>query len=139
MAAYSQSKLACLMFALELQRHSDAGNWGIQSIPAHPGIARTELLPNGAGPFSAAGIARRALWFLFQPASQGALPALFAASSPHAQPGHYYGPHRLGETRGYPGIAKLPAQALDRHDAARLWQESERLTGARFPVASATR
>ena len=38
---YSQSKLACLMFAFELQRRSAAGGWGVTSIAAHPGILRT--------------------------------------------------------------------------------------------------
>lgn len=130
--AYSQSKLACLMFAFELQRRSDAAGWGIRSIASHPGIARTELLPNGAGSFSAAGLARRALWFMFQPAAQGALPTLFAATSPLARGGAYYGPDRLGETRGHPTEAKVPPQALDTGNAARLWRESERLTGATF-------
>ncbi|TBU78203.1 SDR family oxidoreductase [Phytopseudomonas daroniae] len=132
MVAYSQSKLACLMFALELQRRSDAAGWGIQSIAAHPGVSRTDLLPNGAGAGSAAGIARRFLWFLFQPAAQGALPTLYAATSPQAQGGAYYGPDKLGETRGYPTLAKVPAQALDSDAAAKLWVESERLTGVFF-------
>ncbi|HVK79421.1 MAG TPA: SDR family oxidoreductase, partial [Verrucomicrobiae bacterium] len=79
MPTYSQSKLACLMFALELQRRSVAGGWGVRSFGAHPGIARTDLLHNAPGRGSAAGIARSALWFLFQPAAQGALPTLFAA------------------------------------------------------------
>lgn len=137
MAAYSQSKLACLMFALELQRRADAGGWGVQSIAAHPGISRTDLLPNGAGAWSAAGMARRFLWFLFQPVAQGALPTLFAATSPGARGGSYYGPDRLGETRGHPTVARIPHQALDRDDAARLWSESERLTGVSFaPVAA---
>ena len=61
--------LACLMFALELQRRSEASGWGIQSIASHPGISRTDLLSNGAGQWSAAGIARHLLWFLFQPAA----------------------------------------------------------------------
>lgn len=136
-AAYGQSKLACLMFSFELQRRSDAGGWGLQSIAAHPGIARTELLPNGAGPFSAAGLARRALWFMFQPAAQGALPTLFAATSPQARRGAYYGPDRFGETRGHPTEARVPPQALDTGHATRLWRESERLTGASFlPAAS---
>ncbi|SDA75654.1 NADP-dependent 3-hydroxy acid dehydrogenase YdfG [Pseudomonas sp. NFACC15-1] len=132
MPVYSQSKLACLMFALELQRRSDAADWGIQSIAAHPGISRTDLLPNGAGARSIPGMARRYMWFLFQPAAQGALPTLFAATSPQAQGGAYYGPDRLGETRGYPAIAKVPAQALDTSVAARLWIESQGLTGAVF-------
>jgi NAD(P)-dependent dehydrogenase (short-subunit alcohol dehydrogenase family) len=135
MVAYSQSKLACLMFAFELQRRSDAAGWGIQSIAAHPGISRTDLLPNGAGAWSAMGLVRRFLWFLFQPAAQGALPTLFAATSPQARSGVYYGPDKLSETRGYPGIAKVPAQALDSGDAARLWIESERLVGKTFSWA----
>ncbi len=134
MPVYGQSKLACLMFALELQRRSDAGGWGIQSIPAHPGVSRTDLLPNGAGAWSAAGIARRYMWFLFQPAAQGALPTLFAATSPQARGGAYYGPNRLGETRGYPVLARIPPQALDKNVAAKLWLESEALTGAVFPT-----
>ena len=129
MAAYGQSKLACLMFALELQRRSDAAGWGIQSIAAHPGLSRTDLIPNGAGPRSAAGLLRRYLWFLFQPAAQGALPTLFAATAQEAQGGAYYGPNRLGETRGYPVVARIPPQALDKAKAATLWRVSEGLTG----------
>ena len=72
---------------------------------------------------------RRFLWFLFQPAAQGALPTLFAATSPQAEGGLYYGPDRLGETRGHPALARVPTQALDRTDAARLWADSARLTG----------
>ncbi|UHC15551.1 SDR family oxidoreductase [Methylobacterium currus] len=132
MAAYSQSKLACLMFALELQRRSEAGGWGLTSLAAHPGIARTDLLPNGAGPRSLAGLARTYLWFLFQPADRAALPALYAATAPQAAGGAYYGPVHLSETRGAPGPARIPAQALDEAAAARLWDVSERLAGVRF-------
>lgn len=132
MPAYSQSKLACLMFALELQRRSDAGLWGVASIAAHPGIARTDLLHNAPGRRSAAGLARSLAWFLFQPAAQGALPTLYAATSSDATPGGYYGPDRLGETRGHPAPARIPPQALDEAVAARLWRYSEALTGVRF-------
>ncbi len=132
MAAYSQSKLACLIFALELQRRSEAGGWGLTSLAAHPGIARTDLLPNGAGPRSLAGLARTTLWFLFQPADQAALPTLYAATSPQAAGGAYYGPVHLFETRGAPGPARVPAQALDKAAAARLWDVSERLASVRF-------
>jgi NAD(P)-dependent dehydrogenase (short-subunit alcohol dehydrogenase family) len=128
MQAYGQSKLACLMFALELQRRSDEAGWGLRSVAAHPGIARTDLLPNGAGPASPQALVRKFLWFLFQPVAQGALPTLFAATAPQALGGHYYGPDRLGETRGYPKEARIPPQALDTNVAARLWSESARLT-----------
>ena len=131
MTAYGQSKLACLLFAFELQRRSVREGWGIQSIAAHPGISRTDLLPNGA-PGSPQALARRYLWFLFQPAEQGALPPLYAATAPMARAGGYYGPDRLGETRGHPVAAKVPPQAEDLAVAERLWHESERLTGTTF-------
>ncbi|MCQ1572210.1 SDR family oxidoreductase [Neorhizobium galegae] len=132
MPVYSRSKLACLMFAFELQRRSDAAGWGITSIAAHPGISRTDLLHNAPGRRSAQGLVRSLLWFLFQPAAQGALPTLFAATSPHARKGGYYGPDKLSETRGYPIDARPPKQSLETQVASRLWDLSEKLTGVRF-------
>jgi NAD(P)-dependent dehydrogenase (short-subunit alcohol dehydrogenase family) len=135
MAAYGQSKLACLMFALEMQRLSQELGWGIRSVAAHPGISRTELLINGAGRWSLAGMVRRFAWFLFQPAAQGALPTLYAATAPEARGGGYYGPDRLSETRGHPAPARTPEAALDAAARRRLWAESEWITGACFPSA----
>jgi NAD(P)-dependent dehydrogenase (short-subunit alcohol dehydrogenase family) len=132
MQAYSQSKLACLMFAVELQRRSDAAGWGLASIAAHPGIARTDLIPNGAGRWSVAGVIRTILPVLFQPADQGAWPSLFAATAPEAAAGGYYGPDRLGETRGNPVPARVPPAALDAAVSARLWRLSEELVGTRL-------
>ncbi|WP_423067538.1 SDR family oxidoreductase [Devosia sp. CN2-171] len=132
MDVYSQSKIACLMFAFELQRRSEAGRWGITSVAAHPGVARTELLNNAPGKGSAMSTARSLLWFLFQPVWQGALPTLYAATAPGVAGGSYWGPDKLSETRGYPAPAKVPAQALDRAVAERLWDESERLAGVTF-------
>jgi NAD(P)-dependent dehydrogenase (short-subunit alcohol dehydrogenase family) len=132
MPVYGQSKLACLMFALELQRRSDEAGWGITSIAAHPGVSRTDLLRNAPGRHSVQRLLRSCLWFLFQPAAQGALPTLFAATSPNARGGGYYGPHKLGETRGYPTEAQIPRQALEKHVAYRLWEVSKKLTGSPF-------
>lgn len=132
MPAYSQSKLACLMFALELQRRSESGGWGIVSLAAHPGVSRTDLLHNAPGRWSVTGMARSYLWFLFQPAAQGALPTLYAATSPDAKAGGYYGPNRFNEIRGYPTLAKIPAPAEDGAAAARLWEMSETTTYLRF-------
>lgn len=132
MPVYGQSKLACLMFAFELQRRSVAGNWGVRSIAAHPGVSRTDLLLNGTGRWSGPGMARRFLWFLFQPVAQGALPTLYAATSPSAVAGGYYGPDKLSETRGHPTKAIPPKQSLDAEVAARLWDESLRLAKVRF-------
>jgi len=134
---YGQSKLACLMFAFELHRRSQTSGWGLASIAAHPGITRTDLIPNGAGNHSLNGRVRRFLPFLFQPAWQGALPTLFAATSPEARGGGYYGPDRLSETRGYPAAARVPARALDQGNAARLWAASERLTRVEFSSGEA--
>jgi len=132
MSVYAQSKLANLMFAFELQRRSEAAGWGITSIAAHPGVARTDLIPNGVGRLSVAAFARTFMWFLFQPAAQGALPILFSATSPTAQAGGYYGPDKFSETRGFPAPAKPPLQALDIEAAARLWNVSEQLAGTTF-------
>jgi NAD(P)-dependent dehydrogenase (short-subunit alcohol dehydrogenase family) len=132
MPVYSQSKLACLMFAFELQRRSQEAGWGITSIAAHPGISRTDLLHNGPGRRSARGVLRSLMWFLFQPVAQGALPTLFAATSPTARGGGYYGPDRLGETRGHPAEAQVPKQAMEKHVAHKLWEISEKLTGVSF-------
>lgn len=132
MEIYSQSKLACLMFALELHRRSKTSRWGVTSIAAHPGVSRTDLLHNAPGRQSLIGITRSLLWFLFQPAAQGALPTLYAATSPLARGGAYYGPDKLSETRGLPTEAKIPPQAKNSQDAARLWSESEKLTATTF-------
>ncbi|WP_226583939.1 SDR family oxidoreductase [Acuticoccus sediminis] len=133
MPVYARSKLACLMFARELQRRSEAGGWGLASMAAHPGIARTELLHNAPGRWSMSGIARSALWFLFQPVDQGALPMLYAGTAPQAVPGVYYGSDRMRETRGHPAPAKVPPATDDPATNARLWEISEAMTGAGFP------
>ena len=136
MPVYAQSKLACLMFAFELERRSVASGWGVASMAAHPGVSRTDLLHNAPGRRSAIGLTRSLLWFLFQPAAQGALPTLFAATAPQAKGGGYYGPDGLGEIRGYPVPSKIPAQALDPIMAARLWEISEEMTGNPFADAA---
>ncbi len=70
--------------------------------------------------------------FLLQPPAQGALPVLFAATSEDAVGGGYYGPDGIGGTRGYPAVAPIPAQALDKQVALGLWDAASILTGARF-------
>lgn len=132
MRAYSQSKLACLMFSLELQKRSEAGGWGFASMAAHPGVARTDLLHNAPGRNSVPARVRSWLWFLFQPVAQGALPTLYAATYAGAKPGGYYGPDGLAEVRGYPTEARIPVRAHDQGDRARLWSVSERMTGLRL-------
>jgi NAD(P)-dependent dehydrogenase (short-subunit alcohol dehydrogenase family) len=132
LAAYSQSKLACLMFALEFERRSHAAGWGVSSLAAHPGLARTEIIANGPGTKSAFGTVGALAGFLFQAAAQGALPTLYAATAREAVGGAYYGPDRMGGTQGHPGPARIPARAGDEAIAARLWVLSEQLTGVSF-------
>jgi NAD(P)-dependent dehydrogenase (short-subunit alcohol dehydrogenase family) len=134
MVTYSQTKLACLMFAFELQRRSDANGWGLKSIAAHPGVSASSLIENGMGASSLASLAKRFVSFIFQPVPQGALPTLFAATSSEAKAGGYYGPDGFAETRGLPTAAKPPRQSLDIAVARRLWEVSEDLTGLRFPA-----
>ncbi len=132
MKAYSQAKLANLMFALELQRQSDQHGWGITSIAAHPGVSRTNLLISGAGRWSVTGMVRTFLPFLFQPSAQGALPTLYAATSPDAKGGFYYGPNKMSETRGFPSIAKIPAPATDLEVSLKLWELSKKMVKVEF-------
>lgn len=127
--AYQQSKLASLMFALELQRRSDAAGWGIRSIASHPGVSRTNLQANN-------GVVRQLLGhLLLQPAARGALPTLYAAAAPDARGGHYYGPTGVMELRGPLGLARVPAAATDDAASERLWDMSETLAGVRFADA----
>lgn len=127
-ATYCQSKLANLLFSFELQRRSDAAGWGLTSVAAHPGIARTSLVPNGFGKNSAMAIMMKIAGpLLFHTAAQGALPILFAATSLSVEPGAYYGPNSRNEMRGTPALAKIPSQAKDKDVAQRLWSIAERL------------
>jgi len=83
--AYNQSKLAMLMFALELQRRSDAAGWNLMSNAAHPGYARTDLIPNGPGSGGLKGLGAKMLGsFMSHSAAEGAQPTLFAATSRQA-------------------------------------------------------
>lgn len=137
MPVYAQSKLACLMFALELQRRSQTEGWGLTSIAAHPGVSRTGLLYNTpGGPSGLRRTMRGLLWFMFQPVPQGALPTLFAATAPEAQGGGYYGPDGFAELNGFPTNARIPRPATDEAACARLWAVSEELTGVRFEATT---
>lgn len=136
--SYAQSKLAMLMFALELQRRSDANGWGLLSNAAHPGYARTELIANGPGADSLMQTLSRMTLepIASQSAADGALPTLFAATAPEARPAAYYGPTGLFELKGPPGEARIARHAQDKAVAARLWEVSEALTNARWPRAT---
>jgi NAD(P)-dependent dehydrogenase (short-subunit alcohol dehydrogenase family) len=157
--AYNLSKLAQLMFALELDRRSRAQGWGIVSNAAHPGTTYTGLYTAGAGlagtePESGQGsgkehgqrgtepprvdaVMRRllALGVFVQPVEQGILPALQAATDPAAAGGTFYGPDGVGHFTGSSARQRVYRAATDEAAAARLWAASEEMTGVRFPEA----
>jgi len=136
--AYCQSKLAMLMFALELQRRSDAAGWGLMSNAAHPGYARTDLIPNGPGASGFLWQLNKALQpYVSHSAAAGALPTLFAATSPEAKAAGYYGPNGFYEMKGPPVPAKIMPRAKDAVVAARLWDVSAALTGVSFDQVAA--
>jgi NAD(P)-dependent dehydrogenase (short-subunit alcohol dehydrogenase family) len=136
--AYAQSKLALLMFTLELRRRSDALGWGLMSLAAHPGWARTELMANGPNGWQLA-LSELIAPVFSQSSAAGALSILYAATSPQAVPAGYYGPTGFMELTGPPTRAKVPPAAQDMTAAARLWRLAEDATGAVFPSAVETR
>ncbi|WP_404710731.1 SDR family oxidoreductase [Sphingomonas sp. MMS24-J13] len=132
---YAQTKLAMLMFALELDRRSGANGWGLTSVAAHPGVASTDLIANGQGAGSGGlvgWISTLAVGVIGQSAAAGALPQLMAATMPGVRGGQYFGPRGWKELKGPPGPGKIEPQALDANVAARLWAASETLTGVAF-------
>jgi NAD(P)-dependent dehydrogenase (short-subunit alcohol dehydrogenase family) len=135
-ASYCQSKLADLMFALELGRHAAEAKLPLVSNACHPGIVRTNLQASGRGRTPGVGM-RLLLRYMAQDAPHGALSPLRAATDPSATSGSYYGPDRRGGTKGNPVPSSLPSPALDLEARARLWEVSQRLTGARWASGSA--
>ncbi|OMC21087.1 SDR family oxidoreductase [Mycobacterium colombiense] len=141
MHSYGVAKLAQLMFAIELDRRSRAGGWGLMSNAAHPGLTKTNLL-SGASygrttPTLQARLTRltwRLLPFMWLDIDEGIKPTLYAAVSPDAQGAKYYGPRGFYETvRGGVTFAGLPRLARSEPDMRQLWQLSEQLTGVGYP------
>jgi NAD(P)-dependent dehydrogenase (short-subunit alcohol dehydrogenase family) len=135
--AYSQSKLADLIFQLELQRRLTTSGSPVLSTGAHPGYAITNL--QTSGPAGVVPLSFRIVEMILKPlisqdAAHGALPTLFAATSPAAIPCGYYGPSGFYELKGYPVPAKIAPAAKDLSLSKRLWTETERLTGVSFTV-----
>lgn len=125
--AYSQSKLADLMFALELSRRCLKRNYSLLSNAAHPGYALTNLFTSGSGkPIGK--WQRLAFKIAGQDAAHGALPLLRAATDVDAAPGSYYGPDRFFHLKGDPVPVSIPKPAQDEAAAKRLWEIAESLT-----------
>ncbi len=134
--AYDQSKLANAMFVLELDRRLRAAGLDVASVGAHPGFAATNLQvagPRSGGTNLAARGVSLATRLFAQPARDGALPQLYAATAESVHGGEYFGPDGPGERRGrHPKLVAFSPAARDAAAAARLWAVSEELTGVTF-------
>jgi NAD(P)-dependent dehydrogenase (short-subunit alcohol dehydrogenase family) len=136
--AYSQSKIAAGLFGLELDRRSTAGGWGITSNLSHPGIAPTSLLaarPELGRAKDTVGVriirVLSARGILLGTVRTAVLPALYAATSPQAEGGVFYGPAGPGHLGGPPAPQKLYSRLHSTDEARRVWERSEELTGVR--------
>ena len=133
--AYGQSKLANLLFTLELQRRLAAAGADIRAVAAHPGYARTNLQHHTES------ILHRGVMVLTDLTGQsdemGALPTLYAATQ-DIPGGSYVGPDGFAEQRGHPHLVGRSKAASDEETARRLWELSEELTGTSFPLTPAT-
>jgi NAD(P)-dependent dehydrogenase (short-subunit alcohol dehydrogenase family) len=132
--AYNTSKLANLLFALELERRAKAAGSKLVSIPVHPGVSRTSIIDNGMAPTGLkAAVIHLVAAVAFQSDAAGALPTLYAATAPEARGGEYIGPDGFLAIKGSPVVEAPKATALDEAVAKRLWTVSEELTGVVYP------
>ena len=129
--AYGRSKIANLLFTYELQRKLEASGSDTIALAAHPGLAMTNLARHMEGR-----LLFKILIPLFKRMAQdqamGALPQLRASVDPGVKGSEYYGPDGKREWKGYPVVVQSNEASHNRQDAARLWEESERLTGVKF-------
>ncbi|MBS9534361.1 SDR family NAD(P)-dependent oxidoreductase [Mycobacterium sp. M1] len=132
--AYTQSKLANLMFARELQRRLAGNGSPIRSYAVHPGVSRTEIFDTDR---SLPGrIGRHVMRAIGQPPQRAAESILFAATAADADPALYWGPTRLLQSRGAVGPCPSSKLSRDRRQWARLWAAAEQLTGVVYPAAA---
>jgi NAD(P)-dependent dehydrogenase (short-subunit alcohol dehydrogenase family) len=132
--AYQQSKLANLVFGLELDRRLRARSASTESVIAHPGVAVTNIVSNGMGTGLRGRVVSIVFPFVGQSDDRGAWPILYAATSPQAHGGGYYGPDGIAEIKGTPVEVKPKPHALDPATGKLLWEVSETLTGVRYDV-----
>jgi NAD(P)-dependent dehydrogenase (short-subunit alcohol dehydrogenase family) len=130
--SYQRSKLANAVFAVELDRRLRAAGSPVKSMFAHPGYSATNLQSSGPTGLAKA-VMKISNRLIAQSAERGALPTLYAATAPGVEGGEYYGPDGPGEFRGFPKQVEAIPDAYDAAIGSRLWQESEELTGVRYP------
>ena len=126
-ASYAQSKLANVMFGLELNSKLKEKNSKTSSLLAHPGFARTNLQPKSveANKSWQEDLAYKLMDPMFQSAKMGALPQITAATLSSAKGGEQYGPRF--NFRGFPKICRNAPKALDQSSRNRLWEISKEL------------
>jgi len=124
--AYTQSKLANLLFALELDRRLRASGSEVSAMACHPGYSSTNLQSTGPTGFWNS-LYKVLNPMLSQSSHSGAIPTVLAAAGLEAESGSYYGPRSMGESKGPVGEAKISARARDEGTARKLWQVSEEL------------
>ncbi|VVJ17556.1 probable oxidoreductase/Short-chain dehydrogenase [Amycolatopsis camponoti] len=134
--AYTQTKLANVLFAAELQRRLAAAGTPAISVAAHPGAAATEFGRNSGGAMRVASAppVRWLLAPLVNTAAEGALPTLRAAVDPQVRGGDLYGPAGPHGIKGRPERVEAAAVARDEGAGAMLWERCEQLTGVRYPL-----
>jgi len=127
--SYGRSKLANLLFTLELQNRFKNGSIDAMAVSAHPGVAETNLAVH----------LEKKWWFkllmpifklMAQGQEQGALPQIRAAVDPGVKGGEYYGPHK--GMKGHPVVVKSNAASHNKEDAKKLWDLSQEIMGIRF-------
>ncbi|MCU0458214.1 MAG: oxidoreductase [Bacteroidales bacterium] len=133
MKFYRQSKLANLLFGVELQNRLERAGSSTKSVACHPGITATNLLSRGSGKETWK-IMKALMRLVAQPAEKGALPTLFAATHPDLRGGEYIGPDGPGNHKGYPVLNNDVARLYKPDLAARLWEVSESLTGVKYSI-----
>lgn len=135
--AYCQSKLACLMAAVELDRRSRAGDWGLRSIAAHPGFARTDLQKTGPRLGRGDGFTWSAaaghIPFFSHAAPDGAQGLIRAAADPELKGGEYLGPTRTFGAVGPPRRVPVLRKARHQPTIDALWAQAEAATGVAWP------
>lgn len=124
---YAVSKLADLLFTIELQRRINKAGDDIRSLAAHPGITLTDLQRHVEDLETA--LSRYPV--VMEP-WQGALPTLYAAVVADVKGGEYYGPDGERELSGFPALAVISEAAQDPDKARHLWEYAEQATGVKF-------
>lgn len=131
MQSYAQSKLADLVFTVELQRRLTDLAIPVISVAAHPGATQTELIRHMSEEEFRVALEH---FGLLMDAAQGSLSTLYGAVSPDVKPGAFCAPDQDGGIRGFPTQAEILPHALDKVVAQKLWDFAEKATGIVFPA-----